>query len=126
MRKTLLNNTRIIIISISILLSLSSFYIFAQNSENNDTLKNIEILNVSSKMIEDKKFEEAKNKLSEIKDVDFYFLKNQQLGDIAFLNGKYEEALSFYNIAQIHAKDKIMFEYMNKKMDYIKTLKIKK
>ncbi len=126
MKKTLLNNTRIIIISLSILLSLSSFYIFAQNSENNETLKNIEILNISSKMIEDKKFEEAKNKLSEIKDVDFYFLKNQQLGDIAFLNGKYEEALSFYNIAQIHAKDKIMFEYMNKKMDYIKTLKIKK
>lgn len=126
MKKTLLNNTRIIIISLSILLSLSSFYIFAQNSENNETLKNIEILNISSKMIEDKKFEEAKNKLSEIKDVDFYFLKNQQLGDIAFLNGKYEESLSFYNIAQIHAKDKIMFEYMNKKMDYIKTLKIKK
>jgi predicted negative regulator of RcsB-dependent stress response len=126
MKKTLLNNTRIIIISLSVLLSLSSFYIFAQNSQNNETLKNIEILNISSKMIEDKKFEEAKNKLSEIKDVDFYFLKNQQLGDIAFLNGKYEEALSFYNIAQIHAKDKIMFEYMNKKMDYIKTLKIKK
>ena len=43
-----------------------------------------------------------------------------------FLTGKYEEALSFYNIAQVHAKDKIMYEYMSKKMDYIKTTKLVK
>ena len=41
-------------------------------------------------------------------------------------DNKYEEALSFYNIAQVHAKDKIMYEYMAKKMDYIKTTKLVK
>lgn len=125
MLKKILNNKKIIVINIAILLLSGAAFIKAEQQQDS-ILSNIENINISSKMIEDKKYEEAVKILYRVENVDFYFLKNQQLGDIAFLTGKYEEALSFYNIAQVHAKDKIMYEYMSKKMDYIKTTKLVK
>lgn len=125
MLKKILNNKKIIVINIAILLLSVAAFIKAEQQQDS-ILSNIENINISSKMIEDKKYEEAVKILYRVENVDFYFLKNQQLGDIAFLTGKYEEALSFYNIAQVHAKDKIMYEYMSKKMDYIKTTKLVK
>lgn len=125
MLKKILNNKKIIMITMAILLLCVTAFIKA-DQEQDSILSNIENISISSKMIEDKKYEEAVKILYKVENVDFYFLKNQQLGDIAFLTGKYEEALSFYNIAQVHAKDKIMYEYMAKKMDYIKTTKLVK
>lgn len=125
MLKKILNNKKIIVINMAILLLSGAAFIKAEQKQDS-ILSNIENINISSKMIEDKKYEEAVKILYRVENVDFYFLKNQQLGDIAFLTGKYEEALSFYNIAQVHAKDKIMYEYMSKKMDYIKTTKLVK
>lgn len=125
MLKNILNNKKIIMITIAIFLLCVAAFIKA-DQEQDSILSNIENISISSKMIEDKKYEEAIKILYKVENVDFYFLKNQQLGDIAFLTGKYEEALSFYNIAQVHAKDKIMYEYMAKKMDYIKTTKLVK
>lgn len=125
MLKKILNNKKIIMITMAILLLCVTAFIKA-DQEQDSILSNIENISISSKMIEDKKYDEAVKILYKVENVDFYFLKNQQLGDIAFLTGKYEEALSFYNIAQVHAKDKIMYEYMAKKMDYIKTTKLVK
>jgi predicted negative regulator of RcsB-dependent stress response len=123
MLKNILNNKKIICVAMAAaLLSLTAFIHADQEPDN--ILFNIENINISSKMIEDKKYEEAIEILHKVENVDFYYLKNQQLGDISFLTGKYEEALSFYNIAQVHSKDKIMYEYMSKKMDYIKTTKL--
>lgn len=96
--------------------------IFAESTEKNP-MKVLEDINIATKMIQDKKYDEAKTILEKIDDVDFYYLKNQHLGDIAFLKKNYDESLSFYNLAQFHSKDKVMHDYMSKKMAYIITVK---
>ncbi len=122
MKNTIFNNKKLKIIMISFMLSLGfSYNAFAEKKEN--PLVTIQNIDIATKMIQDKKYDEAKKILEKIDDVDFYYLKNQHLGDIAFINKKYDEAVSFYNIAQFHAKDKVMHDYMSKKMAYIITVK---
>lgn len=106
-----------------LILLMSSPQIFAQESDAKEIFGNVEKISEATKMIEDKKYPEAVNVLNSITDTDFYYLKNQHLGDIAYLNGKYDEAISFYNLAQFHSKDKIMNDYMTKKIAYIMTVK---
>lgn len=106
-----------------LILLMSGPQIFAQESDAKEIFGNVEKISEATKMIEDKKYPEAVNVLNSITDTDFYYLKNQHLGDIAYLNGKYDEAISFYNLAQFHSKDKIMNDYMTKKIAYIMTVK---
>lgn len=97
--------------------------LMAEQVQHKNPMQTIENISVATKMIQVKKYADATKVLNSIDDVDFYYLKNQHLGDIAYLNKKYDEALSFYNIAQFHAKDKVMHDYMSKKMAYIVTVK---
>lgn len=106
-----------------LILLVSGPQIFAQESDAKEIFGNVEKISEATKMIEDKKYPEAVNVLNSITDTDFYYLKNQHLGDIAYLNGKFDEAISFYNLAQFHSKDKIMNDYMTKKIAYIVTVK---
>lgn len=106
-----------------LILLMSGPQIFAQESDAKEIFGNVEKISEATKMIEDKKYPEAVNLLNSITDTDFYYLKNQHLGDIAYLNGKYDEAISFYNLSQFHSKDKIMNDYMTKKIAYIMTVK---
>jgi hypothetical protein len=48
------------------------------------------------------------------------------LGDIAFKQERYDDALTLYKLAQINSKDKIMYEYMAKKIAYVETVKLPK
>jgi len=115
---------RDIIIGITLMaLFLTSGKIFAKESDAKQLFNNIEQISIATKMIEDKKYKEATDILNSIQDVNFYYTKNQHLGDIAYLNKNYDEALSFYSLAQFHAKDKVMHDYMSKKMAYIVTVK---
>lgn len=95
-------------------------------AEEKNILMEIEKISTAADLIDTKKYDEATKVLNEIKSVDLYYLKNQYLGDISYLNKNYEIAISFYNIAQIHAKDKIMYDYISKRVSYIKTAKLKK
>lgn len=127
MKNTIFNNKKIIIVTVLLLtliftLSLSS-NIIAKQDKMSETIETVQNIDIATNMIQDKKYDEAIKVLNRIDDVDFYYLKNQHLGDIAFLNRKYDEAVSFYNIAQFHSKDKVMHDYMSKKMAYIITVK---
>lgn len=51
-------------------------------------------------------------------------MKNLHLGDIAFKQERFDDALTLYKLAQINSKDKIMYEYMAKKIAYVETVKI--
>lgn len=115
---------KIVIIGAVLLIGFSIF-IKAGSTTDSSSLEDIKNLSISAKLIQNGKYTEATEIINKIDNIDFNYLKNQQYGDIAFINGNYELALSLYSIAQIHSKDKIMYEYMNKKMEYIKTMKIK-
>lgn len=97
---------------------------FADNKEAIGVYSELESMNNATKLIEEKKYDEAKNILENIKNKDFEFLKNQHLGDISLLQEKYDEALAYYKIAQINAKDKIMFEFVQKKIQYLESVKV--
>ena len=58
MLKKILNNKKIIVINIAILLLSVAAFIKAEQQQDS-ILSNIENINISSKMIEDKKYEEA-------------------------------------------------------------------
>jgi predicted negative regulator of RcsB-dependent stress response len=125
MKKIIFNMRNTIIVGV---IAVGAFFainstLMAEQSHHKNPMQTIEDISTATKMIQDKKYVDAKKLLDSIDDVDFYYLKNQHLGDIAYLNKKYDEALSFYNIAQLHAKDKVMNDYMSKKMAYIVTVK---
>jgi hypothetical protein len=86
--------------------------------------KNVETIDQATHLIQDKKYEEATQLLNTIKDENFFYIKNLHLGDIAFKEGHYDDAITFYNLAQINSKDKVMYEYMGKKIAYVETVKI--
>jgi hypothetical protein len=64
--------------------------------------------------------------LNSVSDENFFFVKNLHLGDIAFKQERYDDALTLYKLAQINSKDKIMYEYMAKKIAYVETVKLPK
>lgn len=94
--------------------------------ENDFLLKEVESISEASNLIEKSNYLEAIKILNNIESVDLYYLKNQYLGDIAYIKKDYENSISFYNLAQIHAKDQIMYDYIKKRVSYIETVKLKK
>lgn len=85
---------------------------------------NVDTINTATALIQQSKYKEATDLLNTIKDENFFFLKNLHLGDIAFKQERFEDALTLYKLAQINSKDKVMYEYMAKKIAYVETVKI--
>lgn len=120
-------NIKILVMIVSFIVLVLLFINFENSKvENSELLGEIEKIGEATNLIEKNKYVEAIDTLNEIKSVDLYYLKNQHLGDVEYIKGNYEGAISFYNIAQIHAKDKIMYDYISKRVSYIKTVKLKK
>lgn len=120
-------NIKILVMIVSFIVLVLLFVNFENSKvKNSELLSEIEKIGEATDLIEKNKYVEAIDTLNEIKSVDLYYLKNQHLGDVEYIKGNYEGAISFYNIAQIHAKDKIMYDYISKRVSYIKTVKLKK
>jgi len=107
----------------SAILILNSNFAVSSEKTSKEIYETIEKINLATDKIENKEYEEAEQILKKIKYEDFSYVKNQHLGDIAYLKNNYEDALAYYVIAQLKAKDKIMYDYVTKKIDYINTMK---
>lgn len=125
MKKTILNNRKIILFSL--FATIVGFTVIPKSFADDDVKKvfnNVEILNAASSLIQETKYKEATELLNSITDENFFFMKNLDLGDIAFKQERYDDALTLYKLAQVNSKDKVMYEYMAKKIAYVQTVKI--
>lgn len=119
-RKTLLFSCLAIIIGFTVIPK-----IFADDGVTG-VFNNVDTINTATVLIQQSKYKEATELLNGVKDENFFFLKNLHLGDIAFKQERFDDALTLYKLAQINSKDKIMYEYMAKKIAYVETVKIPK
>lgn len=98
---------------------------FADDGVKN-VFNNVDVINNATILIQQSKYKEATELLNSVSDENFFFIKNLHLGDIAFKQERYDDALTLYKLAQINSKDKIMYEYMAKKIAYVETVKLPK
>lgn len=127
MKKTILNNRKLFIYSL--FAAIVGFTVVPKTFAGDDVknvFDNVQVINDATAFIQNGKYKEASELLNGIKDESFFFVKNLHLGDIAFKQEHYQDALTFYKLAQINSKDKIMYEYMAKKIAYIQTVKLAK
>lgn len=113
---------KILLIMCSSILILNSNLALSSEKVSKEIFETIEKINLATNKIESKEYEDAEKILTSIKYEDFSYIKNQHLGDIAYLQNNYEDALAYYVIAQLKAKDKVMYDYVTKKIDYINTM----
>lgn len=125
MKKMILNTRKKLLFSF--LAAIIGFTIIPQSFANDGVkgvFNNVDTINTATALIQQSKYKEATDMLNTIKDENFFFLKNLHLGDIAFKQERFEDALTLYKLAQINSKDKVMYEYMAKKIAYVETVKI--
>lgn len=127
MIKMILNNKKLVIFS---LFAMIIGFTVIPKSFADDGVKsvfnNVEVINNATVLIQSAKYKEATDLLNSVKDESFFFVKNLHLGDIAFKQERFDDALTLYKLAQINSKDKIMYEYMAKKIAYVETVKLPK
>lgn len=127
MIKMILNNKKLVIFS---LFAMIIGFTVIPKSFADDGVKsvfnNVEVINNATVLIQSAKYKEATDLLNSVKDENFFFVKNLHLGDIAFKQERFDDALTLYKLAQINSKDKIMYEYMAKKIAYVETVKLPK
>ena len=127
MIKMILNNKKLVIFS---LFAMIIGFTVIPKSFADDGVKsvfnNVEVINNATVLIQSAKYKEATDLLNSVKDENFFFVKNLHLGDIAFKQERFDDSLTLYKLAQINSKDKIMYEYMAKKIAYVETVKLPK
>lgn len=127
MKKMILNNRKLAIFSLfAIIVGFTVIpKTFADDGVKN-VFNNVDVINNATILIQQSKYKEATELLNSVLDENFFFIKNLHLGDIAFKQERYDDALTLYKLAQINSKDKIMYEYMAKKIAYVETVKLPK
>lgn len=127
MKKMILNNRKLAIFSLfAIIVGFTVIpKTFADDGVKN-VFNNVDVINNATILIQQSKYKEATELLNSVSDENFFFIKNLHLGDIAFKQERYDDALTLYKLAQINSKDKIMYEYMAKKIAYVETVKLPK
>lgn len=127
MKKMILNNRKLAIFSLfAIIVGFTVIpKTFADDGVKN-VFNNVDVINNATILIQQSKYKEATELLNSVSDENFFFVKNLHLGDIAFKQERYDDALTLYKLAQINSKDKIMYEYMAKKIAYVETVKLPK
>lgn len=127
MKKMILNNRKLAIFSLfAIIVGFTVIPKAFADDGVKSVFNNVDVINNATILIQQSKYEEATDLLNSVKDENFFFVKNLHLGDIAFKQERYEDALTLYKLAQINSKDKIMYEYMAKKIAYVETVKLPK
>lgn len=127
MKKMILNNRKLALFSLfAIIVGFTVIpKTFADDGVKN-VFNNVDVINNATILIQQSKYKEATELLNSVSDENFFFIKNLHLGDIAFKQERYDDALTLYKLAQINSKDKIMYEYMAKKIAYVETVKLPK
>lgn len=127
MKKMILNNRKLALFSLfAIIVGFTVIPKTFADEGVKSVFNNVQVINNATILIQQSKYKEATDLLNSLKDENFFFVKNLHLGDIAFKQERYDDALTLYKLAQINSKDKIMYEYMGKKIAYVKTVKLPK